>query len=469
MLFNSVNFCLFFIIVFILYWVINAAKRWLFLLVVSYFFYFSWEPIYLLLIIFSTLIDYSLCLHLTSSDIKRKKQLGLTLSIVANLALLFSFKYYDFFKSIVEGYSFSFHAVNSSKETSLLLPVGISFYTFQTLSYSIDVYRDKYLPERHLGKFALFVSFFPQLIAGPIERANKLLPQFNAKNLKFKLDDLRNGLLLFVWGLFKKIVIADNLRVLVDHVFNNQEFQSGGEIIFALFAFSFQIYADFSGYSDMAIGLAKMLGIDLSVNFKTPYFSQSVTQFWRRWHITLSSWLKDYVYVPLKGNRATSILTFRNVMITFILAGLWHGASWGFVIWGTIHGVFVVSERMLGVRYDSSNRIVKLARSTVTFLFVMLAWLPFRAEGLDQLTYLVSQLINFSYSSLYLAFAENIFTPGVFGIVFLLCTDFIFGKSGVLKLNELNWRVCYVWAALICILIFFLGDAQSGEFLYFQF
>jgi D-alanyl-lipoteichoic acid acyltransferase DltB (MBOAT superfamily) len=369
----------------------------------------------------------------------------------------------------VEGYSFSFHAVNSSKETSLLLPVGISFYTFQTLSYSIDVYRDKYAPERHLGKFALFVSFFPQLIAGPIERANKLLPQFKAKHLKFKLGGLRDGLLLFVWGLFKKIVIADNLRVLVDHVFNNQEFQSGGEIIFALFAFSFQIYADFSGYSDMAIGLAKMLGIDLSVNFKTPYFSQSVTQFWRRWHITLSTWLKDYVYVPLKGNRATSILTFRNVMITFILAGLWHGASWGFVIWGTIHGVFVISERMLGVRYDSSNRIVKLARTTVTFLFVMLAWLPFRAEGVDQLIHLSSQLIEFSYGSLYLAFAENIFTPGVFGIVFLLCTDFIFGKSGVLKLNELNWRIRYVWVALICILIFFLGDTQSGEFLYFQF
>ena len=447
----------------------NAKNRWLLLLIASYFFYFSWEPIYLLLIVFSTLVDYLLCIYLTANPDKRKKKLGLALSVITNLALLFSFKYYDFFKSIVDGYSFSFHSLNDSKEASLLLPIGISFYTFQTLSYSIDVYRNKYLPEKHLGKFALFVSFFPQLIAGPIERANNLLPQFNANNVKLKLDDLRDGLLLFIWGLFKKVVVADNLRVLVDHVFDNPEFQSGGGIIFALFAFSFQIYADFSGYSDMAIGLAKMLGIDLSVNFKTPYFSQNVTQFWRRWHITLSAWLKDYVYIPLKGSRGRSILTFRNVMITFILAGLWHGASWGFVIWGAIHGLLVGVERLLSIRNSSSNQLLKLFRITITFLFIMLAWLPFRAEGVGQLSYLTIQLLSIDFSSLYIAFAENIYTPGVFGILFLLCSDFIFGKTGVLKMNELNWIFRYAWVALIFVLICFLGDTQSGEFLYFQF
>lgn len=469
MLFNSLNFCFFFIAVFVLYWTINGRLRWLLLLAASYVFYSFWEPFFLLLIVFSTLVDYFTCRFLTSSPIKQKKKIGLGVSLVTNLSLLFSFKYFDFFHSIVNGSSFSVIDQATSIDSKMLLPVGISFYTFQTLSYSIDVYRSKILPEKHLGKFALFVSFFPQLIAGPIERANSLLPQLKAKNIRLNIEDIKEGVLLFTWGLFKKVVVADNIKILADHIFDHSQFQNGGGVLFGLFAFTIQIYADFSGYSDMAVGTSKMLGIDLKMNFRTPYFSQSITEFWRRWHITLSLWLKDYVFIPLGGSKMTYFLTLRNLFITFFLAGVWHGASWNFVIWGCLHGLLVLIDRLFGWHKKHKNNVFSIFRVVFTFGIVTLTMLPVRADNLTHLNQLVSLLLTMNFHDTYIAFAENVFTPGALGLLILFSTDLFFAKESIVEINKRKGVVKYIWFLIILLLILFIGDSTSEAFFYFQF
>ena len=342
MLFNSLEYIVFFIAVFILYWLIPAKHKWLLLLISSYFFYMCWEPIYILLILLSTGIDYFLCLHLTGSEHKKNRKIGLYLSVISNLSILFLFKYFNFFQTELQ-HLLSYFDVNYSPSTStLLLPLGISFYTFQTLSYSIDVYRKVITPEKHFGKFALYVSFFPQLIAGPIERAKDLIPQLQTKIRKFNTEDFKNGILLFVWGLFKKVVVADNCAILVERYFENSTNETGGTMLFATYLFAIQIYCDFSGYSDMAIGSARMLGIKLKTNFKTPYFSSSITKFWHRWHISFSQWIRDYIYIPLGGNRMSKYRVAFNLLITMTIGGLWHGASWNFVLWGIVNGVLLI-------------------------------------------------------------------------------------------------------------------------------
>ncbi len=469
MLFNSVDFILFFALVFVFYWVIPNKFRWLLLLVSSYFFYMSWEPIYILLILFSTSIDYFLCRYLTASNNSRNRKIGLGLSVIMNLGLLFTFKYYHFFQEIMASILNLVNVNYQIRESSFLLPVGISFYTFQTLSYSIDVYRKDYRFEKHFGKFALFVSYFPQLIAGPIERASNLLFQLNKKEVKLKYEDFKDGALLFVWGLFKKVVVADNIRILADHYIDYSQFQNGGSIIFALLAFTVQIYADFSGYSDMAIGSSRMLGIKLSLNFRTPYFSQNITEFWRRWHITLSFWLRDYVFIPLGGSRLSKIATLRNLFITFFLAGIWHGASWNFLIWGCLHGIIVVIEKITGWNKNVNHRFFSFLKIVFTFGIITMTMLPVRSTDLIHLSDLLQLISNFHFKDFYLTVAENIYTPGAIGIAVLFLTDLFLAKRSILDIHKFNSIFKYSWVTVIIILILFIGDSSSEAFFYFQF
>lgn len=428
----------------------------------------SWEPSYILLIVFSTSIDYFVSRFLTANPDRKKAKKGLLISIVMNLTLLFSFKYYDFFQSILQALLDLFGKTYSWHKSSFLLPVGISFYTFQTLSYSIDVYRKKIQPEKHFGKFALFVAFFPQLVAGPIERAGKLIPQLTQKKEFISNETISHAAQLIIWGLFKKVVVADNLAILVDHIYNYPQFQNGGTLAFTTILFTIQIYADFSGYTDIAIGSAKLFGVNLSKNFKTPYFSQSINEFWKRWHITLSQWLRDYVYIPLGGNKKGRIRQLINLFITFFLAGLWHGASFTFVIWGLIHASLVVLEKIFGIDKPAEKWFVRMIRIGINFILISITMIPVRAESIDQMILIFNTLLDFHWSDYYLAIAENKLTVGVLSALMLLLIDSV-TPNGILQLYKFpNW-IRYSWLMLILLFIFLTGDAQGDAFFYFQF
>ena len=358
MLFNSVEFLLFFPIVVSLYLLIKHSQRWVLLLVASYYFYMAWKPEYILLIVASTFIDYFCGRKMGSIEEKKKRRPYLYLSLLTNLGILFTFKYFDFFTDSLQGLSEYFHLPYESPALQLILPMGISFYTFQTMSYSVDIYQGKLKPEKHFGIFALFVSFFPQLVAGPIERASNLLPQFH-KPFTFDRKKAVSGLQLMLWGMFKKVVVADRLAFLVNAVYDQPGEYEGFTLFLATIFFAFQIYCDFSGYSDIAIGAARILGFDLMKNFDTPYSARNVSEFWRRWHISLSTWFKDYVYIPLGGNRVVKWRWYYNLMITFLVSGLWHGANWTFVIWGGLARVLsggwpYVTVKMAGPAVNSN-------------------------------------------------------------------------------------------------------------------
>ena len=343
MVFNSIQFLLFFPAFILVYCLTPKKFRPISLLVASYYFYGSWNYKFLSLIVISTVIDYFCAISIYSSNEKRKRKFFMGISVVANLGLLFTFKYYNFF---MDSLSYLLAIEKSSLLIQVILPVGISFYTFQTLSYTIEVYKNQQVPEKDFINFANYVSFFPQLVAGPIERPQNLLTPLK-NNIFFCYKNIQEGGRLFLYGLFKKIVVADNISGYVDAVFNNLDKHSSISLVFAAIFFSIQIYCDFSGYSDMAIGLSKTMNINLMKNFETPYFSKNITEFWKRWHISLSTWFRDYVYINLGGSRNSSILTYRNLVITFLISGLWHGANWTFVLWGLYHGVFVSLDKYI--------------------------------------------------------------------------------------------------------------------------
>ena len=333
MLFNSFSFMLFLPIVFIFYWILPYRFRWILLLISSYYFYMSWNPQYVVLILFTTIISYSTGILVEKINNLRYKKAILIVAAILCLGVLFFFKYFNFVSESISELVSLFAIKMNPITLSFLLPVGISFYTFQTLSYVIDVYGGKVKAEHHFGYYATFISFFPQLVAGPIERTDNLLPQIKEKHF-FNYNQAAYGLKLMAWGFFKKLCIADAIAVYVDSVYTSLDNNTGFPILFAVLGFSIQIYCDFSGYSDIAIGTAKLLGINLLTNFKSPYFSSSIREFWTRWHISLSTWFRDYVYIPLGGNRCGKIRHNFNLMITFLTSGLWHGANWTFVVWG---------------------------------------------------------------------------------------------------------------------------------------
>jgi D-alanyl-lipoteichoic acid acyltransferase DltB (MBOAT superfamily) len=391
MLFNSIEFLIFFPIIVTAYYACPHRYRWALLLAASYYFYAAWKLEYVVLIMISTGVDYFAGIQMGKQPERTQRTPYLILSLATNLGLLFAFKYFNFFNDSVRDLFNVFNIFYNVPAFDVLLPVGISFYTFQTLSYTIDVYRGRMEPERHLGVFALFVSFFPQLVAGPIERARRLLPQLHSEH-RFREDQVVLGLRLMLWGLFKKVVIADRLAIYVNQVYNNPDAYAGLPLLVATYFFAFQIYCDFSGYSDIAIGAARVMGIRLMENFRQPYTAHSVSDFWRRWHISLTTWFRDYLYIPLGGNRVRPARWFMNIAIVFLVSGLWHGASWTFVFWGALHALFVLGGIWLGAAYawgarrvtgrDEPPGIPAWISIFATFHLVTFGWIFFRANSL---------------------------------------------------------------------------------------
>ncbi|MGN0505297.1 MAG: MBOAT family O-acyltransferase [Lachnospiraceae bacterium] len=478
MLFHSFAFAVFLPVVFILYWALPHRFRWILLLAASYYFYMSWNAKYVFLILFMTVISYSAARLLEKEERVICKKWILTGTAILCFGVLFFFKYFNFVSESVTDFLRLFAIQINPIAVNLLLPVGISFYTFQTLSYVIDVYRGDISAEHHFGYYAAFISFFPQLVAGPIERAGNLLPQIKAEH-KFDYAQGTYGLKLMAWGLFKKTVIADTLSQYVSKVYDSPQNFQGFALVLATFFFTIQIYCDFSGYSDIAIGTAKLLGVNLMNNFKSPYFSQSIKEFWSRWHISLSTWFKDYVYIPLGGNRVGKVRRALNLIITFLVSGLWHGANWTFVIWGGLHGVAQVLENALIPKSrQKSTGILCGIRVLCVFIFTSFAWIFFVSNSIEDAAYVIGHLFDgFSNPIAYfhdgfasLEMSNTAMVKEIFLIV-LGIFDFLSLKMDVIaELGKKN--IVIRWMVYIClglIIVFFSQKGESAEFVYFQF
>lgn len=479
MLFNSMAFAIFLPIVFIIYWALPHKFRWLLLLAASYYFYMSWNAKYVFLILFTTIISYAAAVLMERSEHRRQKKWILAGTAILCLGVLFFFKYYNFVSESVANLLRLFAIPLRPLTVKLLLPVGISFYTFQTLSYVIDVYRGDVRAERHFGHYAAFISFFPQLVAGPIERTNNLLPQIKAVH-EFNYDQATYGLKLMAWGYFKKIVIADTLCAYVDRVYGTpREFQ-GFALVLATVFFTLQIYCDFSGYSDIAIGTAKLMGINLMTNFRSPYFSQSIKEFWSRWHISLSTWFRDYVYIPLGGNRVRRFRHAINLMITFLASGLWHGANWTFVVWGGIHGAAQVVENALIPREKRSSRgIVRWLRILAVFTFCTLAWVFFVSDSIGDAFYVFGHLFDGISSPvrylkdgfMNISMGEQELLMVAFCVLLLSIFDLLSLKRDVIEMVSRKGMVTrwLIYILFLLIIVFFSQKGIAAEFVYFQF
>ena len=471
MLFNSLNFILFFLIFFTFYWNVKKKNRYIFILLGSCFFYGYWSQYFLLLLLISSSLDYYLAIKLTSSKKKSLKKIGLWISLILNFGVLIYFKYSLFFLESV----YSIFKLNSSgldKFETIVLPIGISFYTFQIVSYSIDIYRCTIRPEKNYLKFISFVTFFPQLIAGPIERAKNLLPQINGENKNLSFEIIYNGLKLFLWGLFLKVVIADNLAILVDAKYSNLQNESGGAIFFAIILFSFQLYCDFNGYSKMALGLAKMLGYELSNNFNYPFISRSFKEFWSRWHISLSLWFRDYVYIPLGGKNNHNFKFYTVIFITFFISGLWHGASINFVLWGILCAIIFILEnlaRKFILNYIKWWKKITLFRIFLVFGLFTLTLIPFRANNEKDIIIIVYKLLDVNFKDVYFWFADNRFQPGMIGLYLLILIEFWFGLNINNYINLKNNIVSYLFYTLLFFIIILFGNDAGSQFIYFQF
>lgn len=477
MLFNSLEFFIFLPIVFALYWAIGSKRinqQNLLIAIASYVFYGWWDWRFLFLILFSSLVDYTVGLKLNSQEKPSKRKTYLWISICVNLGFLGFFKYYNFFiDSLVDSFTF-FGGELSVNTLNIILPVGISFYTFQTLSYTIDVYNKKLEPTKDFLGFMAFVSFFPQLVAGPIERATNLLPQFHKKR-EFIYVQAVDGLRQVLWGLFKKVVIADNCAQHANAIFNNYEDYSGSTLLLGAFFFAFQIYGDFSGYSDIAIGISRLFGFNLKRNFAFPYFSRDIAEFWRRWHISLSTWFRDYLYIPLGGSRGGIKMKIRNTFIIFIVSGFWHGANWTFVVWGALNALYFLPLLLLNKNRVNTNLVAEgkylptlkeLSQMTITFFITLIAWVFFRA---DNVTVAFSYTINIFTSKLFTI--PEIFPFTIIGLLSLFVFIEWLGRSGeyaIEKIDVMKKPIRWSFYMLLIIIIFmFTGEQQ--EFIYFQF
>jgi len=480
MLFNSYEFLIFFPAIVALYFMTPFKWRWLLLLVGSCYFYMCWKPEYIVLMMFPSLIDYYVAVKLSATTDMARRKKYLWFSLASNLGLLFVFKYFNFFNESFRGL---FHFLNvpyAVPVVNLLLPVGISFYTFQTLSYTIDVYKGTIKPELHFGKFALYVTFFPQLVAGPIERSSNLLPQLQSLRYKFDADRVTDGLRLMLWGFFKKVVIADRLAASVNLVYNNPGEYYGLQVVLATIFFAFQIFCDFSGYSDIAIGAAKIFGVNLMKNFDKPYSAQSISEFWKRWHISLSTWFKDYVYIPLGGNRAIKWRWYYNLFITFFISGLWHGANWTFVIWGALHGFYLIfaiisrpyKDALIGlIGLNKRPLALKMLQVLSTFVLVNLGWLFFRANSLADAMLLLKNMFVFAP----LASVFDFITPGALAINLMLIAILELAhylekdKPFVLSLTGKSALIRWPAYVAVTLAILYLSTSAGQQFIYFQF
>jgi len=492
MLFNSVSFLLFFPAVLMVNYVLPHRVRYLWLLAASYYFYMCWNPAYALLMLTSTAITYlsGLMLGRTRAGSRGGKAV-VALSFASNLAILFFFKYFTFAAQSLAAVLAPLGVSWQPPRLDVLLPVGISFYTFQALSYTMDVYRGQIAPEKNFLRYALFVSFFPQLVAGPIERSSSLLNQLREKR-PFQPDDLREGALMMLWGYFLKMVIADRAAILVDHVYGHYQAYAGWTLAVATAVFAIQIYCDFGGYSSIAIGAARILGVNLMQNFRQPYLACSVSDFWRRWHISLSTWFRDYLYIPLGGNRKGTVRKYLNLMLVFVLSGLWHGANWTYVIWGALNGVFQVAgdikNRLLNrlrrflpaIRTDCFS--YRLFQRLLTFALICLTWVFFRAASLQGALEILQRM--FSVNNLWIFMDETLYTLGLsrlewgvllFGAGVLLAVDMAHERGVSLRARLREQNLLFRWLVYIAAIVFILVYGVYGvgfdisQFIYFQF
>ena len=482
MFFNSLDFAIFLPIVFIIYWFVcnNNLKSQNFLIVAaSYVFYGWWDWRFLSLILFSTIVDYSVGRGLLKQENLTKRKVLLWISILVNLGFLGVFKYYNFFlDNFITAFSF-FGTEIKANSLNIILPVGISFYTFQTLSYSIDVYKRKLEPTKEFIAFSAFVSFFPQLVAGPIERATRLLPQFYKKRI-FNYSKAVDGMRQILWGLFKKIVIADNCAEYANLIFNNSAYYSGSTLVLGALFFTFQIYCDFSGYSDIAIGTSRLFGFNLMQNFNFPYFSRDIAEFWRRWHISLSTWFRDYLYIPLGGSRGGTWMKVRNTFAIFIVSGFWHGANWTFIVWGALNALYFLPLLLLNKNRLNTDVIAykkfiptlkELIQMGITFSLTVFAWIFFRANNIRHAISYISEILS-----------PSLFTTPKFKgimesiIIIILVIVFVLsewkGREGKYAIAHLGikrkryFRYALYYAIILAI---FLFGGKEQQFIYFQF
>lgn len=484
MAFNSIQYFVFLPIVFLLYWLCPSKIKKYVLLAASYFFYMSWSYKYLGLIVFSTVLSWSTSLAIDRSDKRGKKEKAfLAAGVILNLFVLFFFKYFNFVSQSIHKVGELMNISSGQAVTvSVLLPVGISFYTFQSLSYVIDVYRKKYKAEKNVVNYALYISFFPQLVAGPIERASNILPQLR-KEKAFDYNQAVDGSKSVLFGLIKKICIADVLAVYVNSVYNNISGQQGPMILVATLFFTFQIYCDFSAYSEIAIGSAKLFGIELMNNFNCPYFSSSVREFWSRWHISLSQWFRDYLYIPLGGNRCSKVRNYFNLLITFLVSGLWHGSNWTFVIWGGLHGIAQITEKAFFLKSKNKidNRFKKVVRIFLTFVFVSFTWIFFRANSITEAISAIKLLftgwnIANVYSCITSIGKTNLIIIAI-GMMLLTTNDYLLYKGKKLfdiigkKRAVLRWIIYFMLVIYVSALFIYFngGFGTAQQFIYFQF
>ena len=498
MIFNSYEFLIFFPIVILLYYIVPMKYRYIWLLIASYYFYMCWNAKYALLLFISTFITYLsgiLIGKIRRSEQEEEKKIKLmrlcvALSFISNLSILAWFKYFNFIFENVQKLVLKIGIELATPEFDIILPVGISFYTFQALSYTMDIYRGEIYEEKNLLKYALFVSFFPQLVAGPIERSKNLLKQVSVPQ-KFNYEKCREGFLLMLWGFFMKLVISDRVAIVVNTVYNNYEQYPGLYLVIATVLFAVQIYCDFGGYSTIAVGAAKFVGFDLMENFNCPYFSQSVSEFWRRWHISLSTWFRDYLYIPLGGNRKGKVRKWFNLIVVFVTSGLWHGAQWTFVVWGALNGVYQVLGELLKPIKERINKLFslkpdsighKLMKVIITFVLINISWIFFRANRFWDAIEIIKSIIT--EHNWWILFDDSLFTLGldwknfllmIFAILVLIFADACKYKG--IKIREIvleqelwcRWTV--YMAALFVILVFGIYGPgyDASEFIYFQF
>jgi D-alanyl-lipoteichoic acid acyltransferase DltB (MBOAT superfamily) len=466
MLFNSLQFVFFFIVVSLAYYSLPHRGRIWLLLLASCYFYAVFKPIYILILFITIIVDYSAGIWIENATGVKRKWI-LILSLVSNIGFLAYFKYYNFFIDNLNNVFFRLGTSTHFDILDIILPIGLSFHTFQAMSYTIEVYRGNEKAEKDFSIYALYVMFYPQLVAGPIERPQNLLWQFHS-NFKYDFENIKAGLMRIAWGMFKKVVIADRLAMVVDYSYDNPLEHNGLTLLVATIFFTFQIYCDFSGYSDIAIGTARVMGFKLMDNFDAPYFSKSINEFWRRWHISLSGWFRDYLYIPLGGNRVGEYRKYFNLFFVFMMSGLWHGAAWTYIIWGALHGIYLVFAQIrdkyfnFSIFKDTTSKFVNLG---VTFILVMLTWIFFRAKGIANAKIIFIKIFTFSdYNAVATPFHFNEMFFCWLLIVMLLLKD-----RFLKNISTENTTKFYISFSILLVLCYLLGVFTSNQFIYFQF
>lgn len=480
MLFNSLHFLFFFVFITLLYFTIPKRTQWVLLLIASCYFYAAFIPAYLIILFIVILIDYVAGLWIERTTGSTRKTL-LIASLLSNIGILAFFKYYNFFNDNLTAILSLTGTPNALPPLQVLLPgivlpIGLSFHTFQSMSYTIEVYRGNYPAERHLGIYSLYVLFYPQLVAGPIERPQNILPQLHG-TYSFDWARVRSGLMMMGWGMFKKVVIADRLALVVDPAYANVEAATGATLWLAVFFYAIQIYCDFSGYSDIAIGAGKVMGIKMMENFKTPYLSQSISEFWRRWHISLSTWFRDYVYIPLGGSRVSVSRAAINLLIVFGISGLWHGADWKFIIWGLLHGFYLVIGQLLSRQKPRVRETVSQeykqngsvfghrTNQLLTFALVMLTWVFFRAATTQDAVVVLQKVLTFTDASS----LQTVLKPAELLFCFLLIGSLLVEGRWVSFIRQIDNRAFWLLMPLLVLACYFFGVFTANQFIYFQF